>query len=190
MSDLLVLRRAVLERPAGDGPRRAYAAGAGPDDGTPAGEFAQDIGGLTAAVPGQQAAVGRLARAAWRAGYTARAGWTGGFIHRVELPAAAFLAHAADLFAAHPVTTIRLTDRHPELCPDGAGVRWVERPAGRSAPLRGRHRRAGPGPDLPPEFFAAGLPRTPFATVALADAGLAAARVLHGRRLAGLDPGS
>lgn len=154
-----------------------------------AGAFTQVIDGLTPGVGGEHTAVGRLGRAAWRAGYTVRAGWRGGSIDWIELPAAAFLAHAAGLFAAHPITAVRLTDRHPERAPDGTGLQWTESPAGRSLTF-GRHRRAGPGPDVPPELFAAGLERAPFATVALADAGLSAACVRLGRRLAGLDPGS
>src|SRR5947209_4787991 len=151
-------------------------------------EFTPIIEGLTSGPAGEESAVGRLARAAWRAGYAVRVGCRGAFIDRIELPAAAFLAHAAGLFAAHPITAVRLTDRHPEPGSDGTGVRWAEHRAGRGSSFGGRHRRAGAGPDVPPELFAAGLARTSFATVALADAGLSAACVRHGPRLARLHP--
>lgn len=40
--------------------------------------------------------------------------WRRGFIERIELPLAAFMAHAADLFSRHPVIRdVRLSDREP-----------------------------------------------------------------------------
>lgn len=42
-----------------------------------------------------------------------RPAWERGFIARLELPTAAFTAHAAAIFARHPVTAVRLTDREP-----------------------------------------------------------------------------
>jgi hypothetical protein len=111
-----------------------------------------------------------------------------GFVSALAMTTRAFLDRAAALFAAHPVTAVRLIDRHPEPAPGGQ-VRWVDMPAGRARALAaGPPRRLAPGPDVPPELFAAGLPRSPFATAALADAGLSAACVRHGRRLAGLPP--
>lgn len=38
-----------------------------------------------------------------------------GFVSHIELPAADFLDHAADVFAAHPVTAVRLSDRIPHV---------------------------------------------------------------------------
>ncbi len=39
--------------------------------------------------------------------------YTNGFVSRVSLPTSLFLAHAATLFAAHPITSVTLTDREP-----------------------------------------------------------------------------
>jgi len=36
-----------------------------------------------------------------------------GFVAEIRLPLAAYLEHARDLFAAHPVTAVVLTDREP-----------------------------------------------------------------------------
>lgn len=40
-----------------------------------------------------------------------------GFVAEIRLPLAAYLEHARDLFAAHPITTVVLTDREPEQLP-------------------------------------------------------------------------
>lgn len=49
-----------------------------------------------------------------------------GFVDSITLPADAFLAHAATLFAAQPVTAVRLSDRQPvPAAPShGGGWRW------------------------------------------------------------------
>lgn len=39
--------------------------------------------------------------------------WERGFIFSIELPCAAFLEHAEAIFRAHPVTSVRLSDRRP-----------------------------------------------------------------------------
>jgi hypothetical protein len=43
-----------------------------------------------------------------------------GFVESVEFTTADFLAHAARLFAAHPITRVTLTDRRP----DDLGYGW------------------------------------------------------------------
>ena len=184
-------RRAGLDDTARDGPRTADAVltlARGVEG--PAGEFWQEIGGLSPGLPGEQPAVTRLARSAWRRGYTARAGWRGGFVKALELPADAFLFHAADLFAAHPITRVRLTDKQARPAGHAGEVEWTPTPvapAGRYVIHRLRIRRPAERPsDLPAELFAAGLPAAPFDTAARADAALSAACVAYGRQLAGL----
>jgi len=185
------LRRGVLEAPTLDAPREAYAARVRADGGgASTGEFDQEIGGLARGVAGEQPAVTRLARSAWRAGYTARAHWRGGYIERVELPTAAFLAHAGDLFAAHPITAVVLTDRRAGPADDAGMVRWTR--ASPPPPGYRLHRRFGArfatdlASDLPPELFSAGLPAGAIDTETRADEVLSAACVRHGRRMAGL----
>lgn len=56
--------------------------------------------------------------------------FTRGFVSHIELPCAAFMEHAAAIFARHPVTDVRLTDRVP-LDDEGAGT-YFGRPAGRA----------------------------------------------------------
>jgi hypothetical protein len=186
-------RRAVLDDPTSDAPRAAYAAWArtAGQEG-PAGEFWQEIGLLCPELPGEQPAVARLARSARRRGYTARAHWRGGFVDAVELPAASFLFHAADLFAAHPIAQVRLADKEARPAGPAGGVAWTPTPAAATARYAfqrlGARRGADRPSDLPPELFAAGLPAAPFDTTARADEALSAACVAHGRRLAGLPP--
>ena len=186
-------RRAVLDDPARDAPRTAYAAWARAEGGEgPAGEFCQEIGLLCPELPGEQPAVARLARSARRCGYTARAEWRGGFVEGIELPAAAYMSHAADLFAAHPITRVRLADKQARPAGPAGGVEWTPTPvapAARYAFQRLGARRGADRPsDLPPELFAAGLPTGPFDTAARADEALSAACVAYGRQLAGLPP--
>lgn len=107
-----------------------------------------------------------------------------GFVAEIRLPLALFLEHARDLFAAHPVTAVVLTDREPfghtsEL------VSW----------------RRSPGPDqlrdwrecLPDDLYdrLPGMPDT-FAEYYRdsdkARAALSAACTAYGRRAAGLPP--
>lgn len=40
-----------------------------------------------------------------------------GFLSRVELPCEDFLTHAAELFARHPITEVKLTDKRPYFTP-------------------------------------------------------------------------
>jgi uncharacterized protein (TIGR02996 family) len=111
-----------------------------------------------------------------------------GFVSAIAMTTRAFLDRAATLFAAYPITAVRLTDRHPESSPRGQ-VRWVDMSAGLARALAaGPPRRLAPGPDVPPQLFAAGLPRSPFASVAQANAALSVACVRHGRQIAGLPP--
>jgi hypothetical protein len=181
------LRRAVLEAPTLGAPRAAYAARARADGGgVSTGEFTQEMGGLARGVAGEQPAVTRLARSAWRAGYTVRAHWHGGFIDRIELPAAAFLEHAEDLFAAHPITTVLLTDKQARPADDGNWVKWAPAPGGRAERRFGGRFLMGLRSDLPHELFEAGLTAGPIDTATLADEALSGACVRHGRRLAGL----
>ena len=203
------LIRAVLADPAAARPRLAYAewlAADGRDPGRAcvirqagAGDVeavaghTQELGGPGSAAAGP-GAVMRLGRSAWRAGYAARLHWSRGFVHEVELPAAAFLAHAADLFAAHPIARVRLTDKLASRPADGAGdYSWRECPPTQVGVLVWRRpgsrrpvtRRAS---EVAPELFAAGLPRDGFQTAGAADDALSAACVAYGRQLAGQSP--
>lgn len=191
MNDIRDLLRAVLERPSLDAPRAAYAAYARAEGcETPSGEFSQVIGGLSPGVVGEGLAVTALARSAWRSGYTARAGWRGGFIEQLDLPIAAFLAHAAELFAAHPITHVRLADKRARPTGTAGGVQWtralvVPVRSGALHPVGARAAVQSPS-DLPPELFAAGLTWAVIDTAGQADEALSAACVAFGRRLAGL----
>ncbi len=49
--------------------------------------------------------------------------WSRGFVSSIELSTAAFLEHAASIFAAAPVTSVRLTDLDPTL---PLGFAWFE----------------------------------------------------------------
>jgi hypothetical protein len=54
-----------------------------------------------------------------------------GFVVSVTLPCADFLRHAAGLFAAQPVTEVRLSDREPLWVDGGRGHGWwLDRPPG------------------------------------------------------------
>jgi uncharacterized protein (TIGR02996 family) len=109
--------------------------------------------------------------------------WRRGFLRTVRLPCRDFLDHAAALFATHPVTEVRLTDREPLLCADGRH-RWYGDDWGTEIQTED---------DLPPELFALlGAKETgyylgrsyPDATSAWED--LSAACVRLGRNLNGL----
>jgi uncharacterized protein (TIGR02996 family) len=202
------LLRAVLDDPAADAPRLAYAdwlaAGGEPGrarairaqleaDGMSADSgFAQELGGLGSRDISACAAILGLGRSAWRSGYAARLHWRRGFVDRVELPAAAFLAHAAALFAAHPIVAVRLADKRPARSEGAGGYAWSERPsawAGGRPVTAWRKQRATEGAsDLAAELFAAGLRRTGFESADQADDAVSAACVRYGRRLAGLVP--
>jgi hypothetical protein len=181
------LRRGVLEAPILDAPRAAYAARVRADGGgVSTGEFTQELGGLARGGPGELPAVTRLARSAWRAGYTVRTHWRGGFIDRIELPAAAFLEHAEDLFSAHPITAVLLTDKRARPADDGIGVRWAPAPGAHAERRFGGRFRMDLRSDLPRELFDAGLTAGAIDTPTSADEALSGACVRHGRRLAGL----
>lgn len=47
-----------------------------------------------------------------------------GFVSEIALPCADFMAHAADIFAAHPVTSVKLTDKEPHQMNDEAFYWW------------------------------------------------------------------
>jgi uncharacterized protein (TIGR02996 family) len=53
-------------------------------------------------------------------------GVRGGFVHHIRLPLAAFMDHAAELFTAHPITRVVLTDREPESVSHGYGLYWYD----------------------------------------------------------------
>jgi uncharacterized protein (TIGR02996 family) len=205
------LLRAVLDDPAADAPRLAFADWLAASGGEPGraqvirehlatdgpsaeGGFTQELGGVGSRdISGSEAVLG-LGRSAWRAGYAAHLHWHRGFVDRVELPAAAFFAHAADLFTAHPIVAVRLTDKLPSRSDEGTGAySWGEcppTPAGWRAwhrPGKGR-RDTERVSDLASELFAAGLPRAGFATAGQADDALSAVCVAYGRRLAHLRP--
>lgn len=115
-----------------------------------------------------------------------------GFVAEIRLPLALFLEHARDLFAAHPITAVVLTDREPHESvfsnqPESCRWMWIWndrtfRAAGATLPdglyhkLRIKSFRDG-GHDW------AGYP-SPVA----AHAALSAAAVSLGRELAGLPP--
>lgn len=102
-----------------------------------------------------------------------------GFVESVACTTADFLAHAAMIFSAHPLTAVRLVGREPELPPE-CGYLW--------------HRQGGPPETvLPAEIIQAG--RTAgvdllesFGSHADAHAALSLAAVAYGRTLAGLGP--
>lgn len=107
MSDGEALLRSILAAPADDAPRLVYADWL-EDHGE--GRRAADIrwgvrsrAALTCSAPSVETF--------WCDGssYTVRRG----FIESVRFSTADFLAHAADLFAAHPIMAVRLTDRRP-----------------------------------------------------------------------------
>jgi len=146
---------------------------------------------LMDAITPYRTADGRAGQSPARVLWARPAVWNGcgvkfsrGFISEIRLPLALYLAHARDLFAAHPVTAVVLTDREPfghtsEL------VSW----------------RRSPGPDqlrdwrecLPDDLYdrLPGMPDT-FAEYYRdsdkARAALSAACTAYGRRAAGLPP--
>ena len=189
------LAGAGLRAAAGTDPGRVRSIRESVDDAGPlaADEFTQEVGGLGSRDAACEA-IRRLGRSAWRAGYAARLHWRQGFVHGVELPAAAFLAHAADLFAAHPIVRVRLTDKQASRSPDVTGAYvWGECPpvpVGLPAWRRSgnRVRAADRASDVAAELFAAGLPRAGFETANQADDALSAACVAYGCQLAGLAP--
>jgi uncharacterized protein (TIGR02996 family) len=136
MTDGAALLRAVLVDPADDAPRLVYADWleehgepghaafirgqvrlAQPETRTDP-RLRRDAA-LEEAVLRQDAArYGSLPDNLWVAGDW---GWDRGFVRTARLPAAALLAHAAALFAAHPVARVFLTDRWPLLDPGAWG---------------------------------------------------------------------
>ncbi len=119
-----------------------------------------------------------------------------GFVESIKLPTNSFLRHAAAIFAAQPVTSVRLTDREPRNgsshATGGFGLRWVHWnriPEGDEIhPLyRGEEHWLPaqiydlievPGPEFQKRFD----------TAKQAHAALSAACVSYGRQLAGLPP--
>jgi uncharacterized protein (TIGR02996 family) len=108
-----------------------------------------------------------------------------GFVASIALPTAAFLDHAAELFRAHPIERVVLTDREPGASVgDEAG--WL-----RSRALRDRADLPEPlwlalethklSPEEPVEFKV-------YPTREAADAALSRACCQYGRRLANLPP--
>ena len=101
-----------------------------------------------------------------------------GFVDEIECPTGAFLAHAADLFARHPITRVELSDR-------SAVLLWPSSVA-----------TLCPASDLdepwywPVELFPDAVSGTSltFPAHARALAALSAAAVAFGRRAAGLPP--
>jgi uncharacterized protein (TIGR02996 family) len=109
-----------------------------------------------------------------------------GFVSEVRLPLAAFLAHAGALFAAHPVTAVRLTDREPHAAHVPGNFWWF------------RSLQQGPAVATIPDVLweSDSISRTVphyrvsrhFPTRAAALDALSAACVAYGRSLAGLPP--
>jgi hypothetical protein len=105
----------------------------------------------------------------------ARCDLEGGLVARVELPLATFRATAAGLFAAHPVTSVGLSDRRPAMFPGGRWYWFFEADA-----PHGPH-------DLPMELCPDGIEHFDvYRTEEQAQAAVSAWCVKHGRRLAGL----
>jgi uncharacterized protein (TIGR02996 family) len=82
---------------------------------------------LMDAITPYRTADGRAGQSPARVLWARPAVWNGcgvkfsrGFVSEIRLPLALYLAHARDLFAAHPITTVVISDREP-----------VERAAGR-----------------------------------------------------------
>lgn len=146
MDDGALLLRAILENPAEDTPRLAYADWLkergeprghqrgdyvryalsydwhAAEDGNPYGADAGEEYPLKFDVwPYQQwpDSVHRLLKLARRGPPTpgVRFRWRRGFVDRVELPCALFVECAKALFRAHPITRVVLTDVTPELDP-------------------------------------------------------------------------
>lgn len=84
------------------------------------GEWAAGVSGLTVLSGGPPLKFGKLGGEPFTTPPCESAVWSRGFVAKIRLPLAAFLTHARDLFAAHPITTVVLSDREP-----------VERAAGR-----------------------------------------------------------
>jgi uncharacterized protein (TIGR02996 family) len=109
-------------------------------------------------------------------------GWLGygvrrGFVAEIECPPGLFLAHAADLFARHPITRVGLSDRTVAVGEPGVWARLVPAaeimPASHFWPV-----------ELFPEAVAGDL--LTFPSPVRAFAALSAAAVSFGRRVAGL----
>ena len=99
-----------------------------------------------------------------------------GFVSGIACDLATFLRHAGDLFAAHPITAVRLTDRRPEM----SGGNWwyyLITTRGHDSPTH--------LPDVLLKHFPV---RLWYMTEADALAGLSSACVAFGRDLAGLPP--
>ncbi len=113
-----------------------------------------------------------------------------GFVESIKLPTNSFLRHAAAIFAAQPVTSVRLTDRehYQDLSDYESDYPWCWSHANRAL---GQTYDSSPH-WLPPELFL----RLPggefitkcFGTESQARTALSAACVSYGRRLAGLPP--
>ncbi len=112
------------------------------------------------------------------------------FISTIELPCEAFMRLAADLFAAHPITEVRLTDREPHRNAFGSFM-WSEvgddaigpppRPCRAPSPLVEMMR-------LDQRQRHTSLTWVSFPTVDVAHAALSRACASYGRELAGLPP--
>jgi uncharacterized protein (TIGR02996 family) len=102
-----------------------------------------------------------------------------GLLDEVKMPCAAFMANAASLFAAHPVTRVVLVDKRPY------AESWFRESAGLTHP-------SDPASDLPDELFALTKPEFQtycgFRSESAANDALSAACVSYGRSLAGLQP--
>ncbi len=121
-----------------------------------------------------------------------------GFVSRIELPCASFMQHAAALFAEHPITEVRLTDKDSMIV-EPTETRWLGHSMwytwinGGKQSLNPDDRRERAR--IPREIFDAVLPISPqsffdeyarFFTVDLANAAISAACVSYGRSLVGL----
>lgn len=110
--------------------------------------------------------------------------WSRGFVSRIELTTDAFLDHAADLFARHPITSMRLVDREPYKLAAISG-RWAWDYQGEDA--GGRHTLPKAIHDcVQGERHPNGL--ILFSSPVLAHAALDRACVSFGRGLVGLPP--
>ena len=103
-----------------------------------------------------------------------------GFVVEIGLSTPLFLAHAAELFARHPITRVNLLDRHPIPRIGRSDLRFAHITWGR--PELPQHRPVELFPGLPE-----GTRRT-FPSLARALSALSDAAVAFGRKAAGLPP--
>lgn len=112
LSDRAAMLRTILEHPEDDAPRLVYADWLDEQGEHERAEFIRDqIRGVSYWPVSRQAGPTPSDPPVYEFGFAR------GFVDEVRLPCSAFMTHAAALFAAHPITAVRLVDKHlrPEL---------------------------------------------------------------------------